>query len=186
MMTRVPVFLFMFVAVLVFWFFYPLLLTWVDQYVLMSSDAKSIVSLADFGDKYGVFGDTYGALNSLFSALAALGLFFSIMLQNESIKKAKDDFGMQVDDAKKQNFSNHFFFILEQRASFIQDLKVKEPHTALMQGSSALAFVSQSFLNSFQRKEKFFSEDIKDKAKFIGYFRNEWASFDTGQKKYGT
>lgn len=75
-MTRVPVFLFMFVAVLIFWFFYPLLLTWVDQYILMSSDAKSIVNLADFGDKYGVFGDTYGALNSLFSALAALGLFF--------------------------------------------------------------------------------------------------------------
>lgn len=184
------------IAIIWVWVSYPSLLMGLDQKFFGKNDRTPITNLAEFGSHYGVFGDTYGALNALFSSLAAFGLLVSIVLQNESIKKSKADFRVQLNESKKQNFTNHFFFILEQRASFIQGLKIKDPTivpndsttapndltTTPIEGLNALAFVSHFFLEGFQKKERFFDEDIKNLEQFHSFFKERWSFFDQGQR----
>lgn len=81
-------------------------------------------------EKAGQIGDSAGLLNSLFSGLAFLGVIVTIILQSKELKQTitelknqKEEFQIQNQTLKRQQFENTFFNMLKTQENIIYNLE---------------------------------------------------------------
>lgn len=120
-------------TVFMLWFFYPAILTRLDQCYTNHKTQPQTTSdqnktsqsyFQDIGNKYGTYGDSYGSLNTLFSGLAFTAVFFSLLAQSRALKQSKRDFDEQQEEIQMQNFANQFHAMMEERRFRIEHLKI--------------------------------------------------------------
>lgn len=72
--------------------------------------------------------DAYGALNTLFSWLAFAGIIISILMQSEELKATRDEFKIQSEVFKKDNFEKWFYNLLELFGSSLDNFYIESHH----------------------------------------------------------
>lgn len=71
----------------------------------------------------GSFGDMFGAINALYSGLALAGIILSIMLQRSELKETREEFKIENELLKSQQFESTFFNLLQNQQQITNNLK---------------------------------------------------------------
>lgn len=89
--------------------------------------------LLAFVDDRGTLGDMFGTVNSLFSGAALAGIIFTILLQRKELElqraeltATRDEFSMQNQTMKRQQFENLFFNMVSLHNQIVNDLDLSQ------------------------------------------------------------
>lgn len=120
-------------------------------------------------DHLGQFGDSWGVVTSIFSAFAFIGVVFTVLSQNESLKKLKSDSIKQDNFLKTQRFETNLFQMLNLLQSIIKDMDIRAKgyNAVKYTGRDVFYFFyKKTFIKSCKKKHlnldwPIFSEDSK-------------------------
>lgn len=118
-------------------------------YVIGILNSPRIFGELDFTQS-GTFGDSWGALTSVFSALGFCGVLWTLKTQNDSIRKVEDENSRKEINELKRDFENSFFNMLNLLQVIINDMKVVNKNTKVINAEGRGVFLY--FFKSFRRK----------------------------------
>lgn len=133
----------------------------------------TLILFFDSTEKSGQFGDTFGAINALFSGLAFVGLIYAILLQRQDIKiqsqelKATvEEFKVQNQTLKKQQFENTFFNMISLYSEVIKNLNIRRSSGAKdIDGRQVLTVMFDNFKRDWRASNG--SESIEERYQIL-------------------
>ena len=135
------------------------------------SFASQNIATSLFGDssKMGEIGDSAGLLNAIFSGLAFLGVIITVFLQSKELKQTttelknqKEEFQIQNQTLKRQQFENTFFNMLKTQNNITYNLEFGiEGYDSYRAGRRVFEKIYYLLKNKIQKEQKIFCEEDK-------------------------